>query len=155
VRLLVVSLLALLALLPACTLIGPEVPLTPTPDLPSIQFQYPANNAQVFINTDLNIELVARDNTGGISRVELYVGPLAEGEPLQTIRPVDAESVPVFTVTANWLARPVGATSLTAVAYRADGVRSDETTILIDVIPREDVANPDATATPTLQPTPQ
>ncbi len=154
-RSLVAPILALLALLPACTLVGPEVPLTPTPDLPSIQFQYPTNNAQVFINTDLNIELVARDNTSGVSRVELYVGPLAEGEPLQTVTPVSAESVPVFTLTVNWLARPVGATSLTAVAYRADGVRSDETTILLDVIPREEVIDPNATTTPTLQPTPQ
>lgn len=154
-RLLVAVLLASLALLPACTLVGPQVPLTPTPDLPSIVFQYPANNAQVFINTDLNIELVARDNTSGISRIELYLGPLAEGEPLQTVTPVDAASVPVFTVTVNWLARPVGNTSLTAVAYRADGVQSDEATILLEVIPREDAPNPDATATPTLQPTPQ
>lgn len=145
----------MLLLLPACTLVGPEIPLTPTPEIPSIQFQFPNNNAQVFVNTDLNIELVARDNTTGISRVELYVGPLAEGEPLQTIRPVAAESVPVFTVTANWLARPVGVTSLTAVAYRADGARSDETTILIEVIPREETVDPNATATPTLQPTPQ
>lgn len=146
--------LALLVLLSACTLVGPEVPLTPTPDLPGIEFQYPANNAQVFINTDLNIELVARDNTSGVTRVELYRGPLAEGEPIQTVTPVDAESVPVFTVTINWLARPLGNTSLTAVAYRADGVRSDEATILLEVIPRED-APVDATATPTLQPTPQ
>ncbi len=145
----------MLLLLPACTLVGPQTPLTPTPEIPSIQFQFPNNNAQVFINTDLNIEIVARDNTTGISRVELYVGPLAEGEPLQTIQPVVAESVPVFTVTANWLARPVGTTSLTAVAYRADGVRSDETTILIDVIPRDDTTDPNTTSTPTRQPTPQ
>jgi hypothetical protein len=144
----------LLSLL-ACTLTGEAIPLTPTPDLPSIQFQFPDNNAQVFENTDLTIELLATDNSQGISRIELYVDAFTDETPHQTASPVGGEPVPVFTATMNWLAQGVGRHRLTAVAYREDGLQSDETTIVIEVIPR-DGGTPDPNVTPssTLAPTP-
>jgi hypothetical protein len=132
------TLALMLLYLPACTLLGEPIPLTPTPDIPSLQFQFPENNAQVYQGTDLQIDLLATDNTQGISRVELYIdAPVENGDPHQTATPVAAPTVPVFTVTMNWLAVGVGRHQLTAVAYREDGLQSDEASIVIEVIPRQ------------------
>jgi hypothetical protein len=134
-----------------CTLVGEQIPLTPTPDLPSVTFRFPENNAQVFENAELPIELLATDVSQGISRVELYVDTLTDAEPYQTATPVEAETVPVFTARMNWLARGIGRHQLTAVAYRADGIQSDEQILIVEVIPRPgagDSSTEDATAMP-------
>lgn len=120
-----------------CTLAGETVPLTPTPDLPSVVFLFPLNNASVFEGTDLTIDLLARDSTQGISRVELYVDSFTDQEPLQTATPVDGVAVPEFRVEMNWLAQGAGRHQMTALAYREDGIQSFETTIVIEVIARE------------------
>ncbi|MEO0562731.1 MAG: Ig-like domain-containing protein [Chloroflexota bacterium] len=137
-RLFFVGCLGLLSL--ACSFTAEQIPLTPTPDIPSVQFQFPNNNAQVFEGTDLSIELLASDNTQGIARIELYVDALTDSEPYQTASPVAAEAVPVFTARMNWLAQGIGRHQFTAVAFRPDGFQSDEVTIVVEVIPREDVA---------------
>lgn len=124
-----------------CTLIGESLPPTATPDRPTISFLYPTNNAQVFAGTDMTVELLAQDTTAGIERIELFVDDI-QGEPHQTAAPVDAATVPVFRVEMNWLANGVGRHQLTARAYRLDGTASDEQTIIIEVIPRD---NPNPT----------
>jgi len=131
-----------------CTLVGEQIPLTPTPDLPAVSFRFPENNAQVFENAELPIELLATDNSQGISRVELYVDALTDGEPYRTATPLESETVPVFTARMNWLAQGVGRHQLTAVAYRADGIQSDEQILVVEVIPR-----PGREGTPATTPT--
>lgn len=129
----------LLALMSAgCTLVGEVVPLTPTPALPSVSFRYPENNAQVYENTDLTIELLATDNVLGISRIDLYIDTLPDdSQPYNSASPVEADTVPAFAVNMNWLAQNTGRHTLTAIAYRADGLQSDETTIVIEVLERD------------------
>lgn len=126
-QLLVISLLVLLALC-ACNLAGPDVVLTPTPEIPSVEFQFPSNNVAVVSGTDLQIQLLAQDSQG-IARIELSV----DGQPHQTAAPVDSETVPVFTVDMNWLAEGIGFHALQAVAYRLDGSASDPVTINVNV----------------------
>lgn len=121
-----------IGLLSACTLTDSPPTLTPTPDLPSVSFQFPENRSQVFEGTDLTLDLVARDNTQGIARIELLV----DTQPLQEATPIGGEAVPVFRVEMNWLAQGIGNHILTATAYRADGTPSDETNIVLEVIPR-------------------
>lgn len=118
-----------------CTLIGETITLTPTPSLPTVEFLFPANNAQVFEGTDLTIDLLARDADGGIGRVELFVDALSDSEPYQEAIPV-AIAPADFRVEMNWLAQGVGRHQFTAKAYRANGTPGDETTIVIEVIPR-------------------
>ena len=116
------------ACLSACNLTNQEVALTPTPEIPTVEFQFPTNNVAVVSGTDLQIQLLAQDAVG-IARIELYV----DGQPHQTAAPVDSESVPVFTVDMNWLAEGVGLHSLQATAYRADGGASSPAIINVNV----------------------
>lgn len=121
-----------------CTLTAESVPLTPTPELPSVSFRYPANNAQVYEGTDLTVELLATDNTLGISRIDLYVDSFPDdGEPLNSASPLDADSVPAFAVNMNWIAQRPGRHTFIAVSYRADGLQSDEATLIVEVLARE------------------
>ncbi|MEO1441391.1 MAG: Ig-like domain-containing protein, partial [Chloroflexota bacterium] len=71
----------------ACTLVGEQIELTPTPTLPTVEFLFPENNAQVFEGTDLTLDIVARDSVGGIGRVELFVDELSDGEPYREVSP--------------------------------------------------------------------
>jgi hypothetical protein len=112
-------------------------PVTPTPAIPTIIFQFPTNNVAVAEGTDLQIQLLAQD-TVGIAHVELMV----DGALHQDARPVDSDSVPVFTVDMNWLAEGVGLHAFQATAYRLDGTASRP--VLINV----NVTSMDATQTP-------
>lgn len=120
-------LLALVVALTGCTLITGE--LTPTPAIPSVMFAFPANNVSVTEGTDLQIEIIARDEGIGISRVALRV----DGVVIREAQPVEADAVPVFVVDMNWLAEGSGAHVLEAIAYRPDGTSSDPALIRVQV----------------------
>ena len=111
-----------------CNLVGGDAALTATPEIPTVEFQFPNNNVAVVSGTDLQIQLLAQDSHG-IARIELTV----DGQPHQTAAPVDSETVPVFTVDMNWLAEGIGLHSLQAVAYRLDGSASNPAMINVNV----------------------
>jgi hypothetical protein len=53
-------------------------------------------------------------------------------------RPVERIEEPVFRVETNWPAQGVGRHRISAIAYRSDGTRSDEYSIIVEVLPVED-----------------
>jgi hypothetical protein len=128
---------ALAMLLAGCTLTGESPPVSPTPALPQVAFLFPDNNAQVFQGTDLTLDILATDPTGGIARVDLFVDTPADGDPYQQASPVAAEAVPTFRTEMNWLAAGPGRHQFVAKAYRTDGTPSDEALLVIEVIPRQ------------------
>jgi len=129
-----VMLIALLAATAACNLqVGTPTPF-PTPDVPSIQFQAPANNDNFVEGTDLTIALMAQDAGVGVARIELLVDDL----PYRDASPETSGAVPIFTVNMNWLTEGVGYHSLTAIAYRPDGSASRPETIIIQVTAPDD-----------------
>ncbi|MCB9450042.1 MAG: Ig-like domain-containing protein [Anaerolineaceae bacterium] len=103
----------------------------PTPDLPRVEFLAPVNGSRVFDGAELDVELLAQDDTAGISRVELLVDDQPQGESQP-----EANSVPVYRVLLSWRATGIGVHPLTAIAYRADGTPSDPVTILVEVVSR-------------------
>ncbi len=112
-----------------CTLIDSGTN-TPVPPAPTVEFLFPSDNTTVLEGTDLQIEILARDDGAGVARVELSVDDL----PHQQGEPVERESIAVFTVAMNWIAQGVGLHTLTATAYRADGTASTPVTVRINVI---------------------
>jgi hypothetical protein len=128
-----ISFLSLLlpVLLSACNLTAATPTPVPTPDIPRVDIREPANNRQVVEGVEFDIDIVARDEGAGISRVELLV----DGELLNDAQPVEATAVDVFRVTMNWLARDPGLHVLEAIAYRPDGTASDPAIINIEVLP--------------------
>ncbi len=128
---LVLVLLALLALLAlaACNLDSPT-PIPPTPDLPQVEIIDPVNNATVLEGYDLTLDIVARDSVG-VARVELLIDDFLENE----FRPTERIEEPVFRVQTNWIAAGVGRHRISVIAYRSNGTRSDEFSIVIEVLP--------------------
>lgn len=120
-----------MVILTACNLNTVEPTPIPTPDIPRVRFEYPSNNDQVYINTDLTVDIVAQDQSVGISRLEFYV----DGELIQDGTPPDG-LVSIFRVNMNWLAEGLGLHTLSAIAYRPSGIPSEEAIIAIEVIPR-------------------
>ena len=118
-------LLIALLLLSACSLNTPA----PPPNVPHVEFLFPMEGVSVSAGTDLQIGLVATDSTG-IARVELLIDDL----PHQEARPVEATTVPVFTVDMNWLAQGSGVHVLTATAYRSNGTASEPAIIRVNVV---------------------
>ena len=110
----------------ACNLVAQQA--TPTPAVPTVEFQFPTNNVSIGEGTDLQIQLLASDVIG-IARVELRV----DDQLHQQAAPVESPSVPIFTVDMNWLAQGVGLHSLQATAYRLDGTASTPTLINVNV----------------------
>lgn len=112
----------------ACNLTASTPP--PTPDLPTVRFVAPANNARVLQGTDLTVDIFAEDSAVGIARVEFRVdgAPVGDGGPPQ----FGVETR--FRVQMNWLAQGIGAHVLSAIAYRPDGTPSDETFIVVEVV---------------------
>jgi len=125
--------LALVGLLglASCTLTEVEPTLVPTPDIPRVEFLFPENNARIVQNAEITVDIVAEDETAGIARVEFLVDNIKinEGAP-----PIG--TVPVFRAAMNWVAGNLGGHTLHAIAYRADGTRSDEAIILVEVVER-------------------
>jgi len=127
------SLLALILILSACNLqSGPPTPI-PTPNIPTVRFQFPQNNSTVLEGVELDIDLIASDPGPGVARVELLV----DDQRHQEGKPEVSPQVPTFTVKMNWLAQGVGIHSFTAVAYRLDGTASVPVTILVEVVQKE------------------
>lgn len=125
-------LLICVLLLAACNLSAEKPPTpTPPPDIPTVQFLFPANEATVVEGTDLQIDLVGSDTGIGVARIELLVDDTLVNERGPDI----SAAVPVFTVRMNWLAQGVGRHTLTAIAYRPDNTQSDPVTILVNVLP--------------------
>lgn len=130
-RALICGLLA--AMLAGCNLGSPAPTPIPTPDLPSAEITAPPNNRQVVEGVEFDIEIVARDSTAGIAKVELYV----DEELINEAAPADSSSVPVFAVTMNWRAAGAGFHIVEAIPYREDGTQGDPAAITIEVLSRE------------------
>jgi hypothetical protein len=110
---------------------APETPV-PTPDVPVVEFLFPPNNSTVLEGTDLTLDIVARDTSIGVSRLEVYLN----GVLLREVELADYTVEPVYRVQVNWLADGAGLHALTAVAFRPDGTPSDEGRITLEVVPR-------------------
>lgn len=110
-----------------CTL---DATPAPTPDLPRVQFVAPPNNSRVVNHTDLTIDLYAHDRTMGIAKIELY----ADGSLVKEASLPNYGVQTDFRVQVNWLASGLGFHVLSAIAYRPDGTRSDETFLSIEVV---------------------
>lgn len=131
-RRMLVSILAL-AVLAGCNLGASQPTPFPTPDIPTIEFIFPPDGSTVIEGTDLTIDLVGRDETTGIVLIELRLN----GETLREA-PTEANlPLAVYRVEMNWVAQGLGLHSLSAVAYRPDGIPSDEEFITVEVVPRE------------------
>src|SRR5262249_42044966 len=102
----VIRLMALLTwlLLAACNLDTASTPPTATPDLPRVQIISPENNSRIIEDTEFDFDIVARDETAGIAKVELMI----DDELINTASPTDNPAVPVFYVKMNWKARGIG-----------------------------------------------
>ncbi len=122
---------ALMMALCACNLGVPSATPVPTPDIPTVEILAPPNNAQVFEDTDFPIDIVGRDATVGVDKIELYVDENLINESVKT-----DGAVPVYRVTMNWLAKGVGFHVVSVISYREGGLRSDEAIINLEVVPR-------------------
>lgn len=123
--------LAALAALLACNLAQPAPTPIPTPDLPTVEIIDPPNNVQVIDGTTFAFDVVARDATQGVSKVELYI----DGALINQVNPFDVVAAPIFRAQINWTAQGVGLRAVEAIAYRPDGQRSDSALLTIEVIP--------------------
>ena len=133
VRLCTVAIMTLLVgLLSACNLMPSQQNTTPvaTPDLPRVEFLSPPNRATVIEGALMDVDIVAQDETAGISKVEFLV----DGQLLQTSE-TESGNEKIYRVTMNWLAEGVGNHSLSAIAYRPTGIAGQETTIVVEVVP--------------------
>lgn len=128
------ALFGLVVLLAAGCNLSAEAPQTPVPtrDAPAVEFLFPPNNSTVLEGTDLTLDIVARDASIGVHRLEIYLNDVL----LRETELADYTVEPVYRVQVNWLADGVGLHALTAVAFRPDGTRSDEGRITIEVVPR-------------------
>jgi Bacterial Ig domain len=124
-------LVMVIVLLAGCNLGTPQATPVPTPDIPTVQILSPPNNTQVIEDIDFDIDILAIDESQGINKIELYVdGALINDNT------VVGGAVPQYRVTMNWLAQGVGFHVMSVIAFRADGTRSDEELINIEVLPR-------------------
>lgn len=123
--------LVVAAVLGGCTLVEPKATPVPTPNIPRVRFLFPENNARIAQDSEITVDILAEDETSGIARVEFLVDNIKinEGQP-------DGFAVPAFRAAMNWIAGTPGGHTLHAIAYRADGTRSDEAIILVDVVAR-------------------
>jgi hypothetical protein len=122
----------LLLVLVACNLSKEPPTAVPTADLPRVEFQQPINGATVIEGSELTIDLLAIDERVGILRIEVLIDDI----PYREGTPENGAPVPTYRVLLNWLAQGVGRHVLTAIAYRPNGTPSDETRILVEVLPR-------------------
>jgi hypothetical protein len=129
-RWVLINSLTLLLIVTGCNLTAATPTPVPTPDIPRVEIREPANNRQIVEGTEFDIDIVARDESVGISRVVLRV----DGDLLNEAQPVEQTTVDVFRVTMNWRARGPGLHVLEAIAYRPDGTASDPAIINIEVL---------------------
>ncbi|MCU0476937.1 MAG: Ig-like domain-containing protein [Anaerolineae bacterium] len=125
---------ALVLLVTGCTLTTPAPTPMPTPDLPRVRFLFPENNAQIYEGAEINVDILAEDESAGIASVAFYVDgvKINEGSPTAV--------VPAFRAQMNWVASGVGGHTLQAIALRPDGTSSPEQVgvnlILVEVVPQ-------------------
>lgn len=117
----------LVLVLGACNLNQPSAP--PALDLPTVRFVEPANNARVLAGTALMVDIYAQDHVG-IARLTFFV----DGVEVNTGETDNPTGEPQFRVQMDWQAEGLGLHILSAVAYRVDGVASDETYITVEVV---------------------
>jgi hypothetical protein len=122
--------ISLLLILSACNLSSSSQPPPPTPDLPTVRFISPANNARVLTGAELIIDLYAEDNTSGIARIELRI----DGVTYRDAATPNLGSPRQFRAEMNWVAESPGLYSFSAIAYRPDGTQSDESFIAVEVV---------------------
>lgn len=122
--------LVLLALA-GCNLDASNLTPIPTPDIPRVEFLFPENNSTVIEGADLTLDILAQDEGSGIAQIEL----LLNGQTLRMASPQEALTLSEFRVEMNWFAQGVGRHVLSAIAYRGDGIPSDEARLVIEVLP--------------------
>jgi hypothetical protein len=126
----VLWLVVLVATLCGCNLQSADsITPMPTPDLPRIEILSPANNQRVILGTEFDFDIVARDETAGIARVELRINDrlVQEAEPPEGV-------VEVFRVQMNWLAQTEGIALVEAIPYRPDGTQGDPARLSLEVV---------------------
>lgn len=115
----------------ACNLAQPAPTPVPTPNVPTVEIIDPPNNVQVIEGTDFTIDIVGRDTSMGVSKIELWVDDVL----LNQVNPFDNVAEMVFRAQMNWVAVGTGRHVIEAIAYRPDGQRSDSAFISVDVLP--------------------
>jgi hypothetical protein len=126
----VLWLVVLITALSGCNLQSADsITPMPTPDLPRIEILSPSNNARVIQGTEFDFDIVARDETAGIAKVELRINDnlVQEAEPPEGV-------VGVFRVQMNWLAATAGDALVEAIPYRPDGTQGDPARLVISVV---------------------
>jgi hypothetical protein len=124
----------LLLTLAACNLdLASNITPEPTPDLPRLEVLAPPNNSRVVEGTEFVFDIVARDETHGIARVELRI----DDETIAEAKPPETDSVPVFRVNMNWLAQGIGKHFVEVIPYRPDGTQGDPAPLTLEVIESE------------------
>jgi hypothetical protein len=126
----VLRLVVALAALAACNLAQPAPTPVPTPDLPTVEIIDPPNNVQVIEGTTFAFDVVGRDSSQGVSKIELYV----DGMLINQAHPFDVIAAPVFRAQISWTAQGIGLHAVEAIAYRPDGQRSDSALLTVEVI---------------------
>lgn len=123
-----VLLLIVALLLTACNL---EAEVPPPPDIPAVRFVAPANNTRVQEDSLLPIDVYAEDpGQADIVRIEIKL----DGFALEDASTPGYQPQPQYRVRTSWRAQGVGLHTLSAVAYRSDGTRSDEQYISVEVV---------------------
>lgn len=129
--------LTFVAMLAACNLIsttGSPAASAPTPDIPRVRILNPANNARISRGETLTLEVLAEDDGAGIHQVRLFVDdPLAEGEPYAAATAFNDIAAAAFMAHLDWEGERSKSYLLTVVSFRADGTRSDGTSISVHV----------------------
>jgi hypothetical protein len=121
-------------LLAACNLVNQaEITAEATVDIPTIEIRDPSNNRQIVEGTEFSFDIVAQDSGAGVSKIVLRIDEAQIGEAF----PLEAEEVPIFRVSINWLAQGQGNHFVEAIAFRLDGTESDAAKIVIEVIASE------------------
>jgi hypothetical protein len=122
--------LMLCLLLAGCNLSTGTLTPVPTADVPQIEVINVENGASAYVGTDLTFDIVARDATAGVVRIELRV----DGMLLNETETPDSQPQTVFRVLMNWVAEGEGRHFVSLIAYRADGTPSNELRLLLDVV---------------------
>ncbi|MGB1287360.1 MAG: Ig-like domain-containing protein [Aggregatilineales bacterium] len=131
-----VLIISLVGLLSACNLGQAAPTIAPTLDLPTAEITAPTNNREVVDGTVFDIEILARDSSAGIAKVELLV----DENLINEVTP-EGQPVPVFAATMNWRAQGAGQHIIEVVPYRADGTRGDAARVTIIVLADENTGS--------------
>jgi hypothetical protein len=126
----VLCLIGLVIILCGCNLQSADtITPMPTPDLPRVEILSPGNNSKVIVGTEFDFDVVARDETQGIAKIELRINDqmIHEAEPPEG-------SVEVFRAQLNWLAGTEGSALVEVIPYRPDGTQGDPARLILEVV---------------------